>query len=228
MVNVESRPAPARPGTAGLPVVLTATLALAAGCWVLAAWLMNGMDMGVATRPGTFGFFAAAWVTMMAAMMLPGAAPAFVRHARIAGTVLAALPFAAAYLGIWALAGVVAYALDRPHGTLAAGVVVIAAAAYELTPVKRHFRRRCRQDSGSGLGYGLCCIGSTIGLMSMLVALGVMSLFWMAVVAVVACAQKLLPVRAAIDVPVTLALIGLGLLIVIQPSLVPGLMPPAM
>jgi predicted metal-binding membrane protein len=122
----------------------------------------------------------------------------------------------------------VAYALDRPHGTLAAGVVVIAAAAYELTPVKRHFRRRCRQDSGSGLGYGLCCIGSTIGLMSMLVALGVMSLFWMAVVAVVACAQKLLPVRAAIDVPVTLALIGLGLLIVIQPSLVPGLMPPAM
>jgi predicted metal-binding membrane protein len=228
MVNVESRPAPARPGTTVPPVVLTATLGLAAACWVLAAWLMNGMDMGVATRPGTFGFFAAAWVTMMAAMMLPGAAPAVVRHARIAGTVRAALPFVAAYLAIWALAGVGAYALDRPHGTLVAGVVVIAAGAYELTPVKRSFRRRCREDSGSGLGYGLCCVGSTIGLMAMLVALGVMSLFWMAVVAVVACAQKLLPARAAIDVPVTLALIGLGLVILIEPSLVPGLMPPPM
>ena len=228
MVNMESRQVPARPGTSGPPIALAATLGLAAACWVVAAWLMNGMDMGVATRPGAFGFFAAAWVTMMAAMMLPGAAPAVARHARIAGTVRAALPFVGAYLAIWALAGVVAYTLDRPHGALAAGVVVIAAGAYELTPVKRHFRRRCREDSGSGVGYGLCCIGSTIGLMAMLVALGVMSLFWMAVVAVVACAQKLLPARAAIDVPIALALIGLGLLIVIEPSLIPGLMPPAM
>ncbi len=69
----------------------------------------------------------------------------------------AALPFAGAYMTIWALAGVPAYALDRPHGSLAAGAVVIAAGAYELTPVKRHFRRRCREDAGSGLGYGLCC-----------------------------------------------------------------------
>ena len=88
---------------------------------------MHGMDMGVATRPGAFGFFAAAWVTMMAAMMLPGAAPAVARHARTAGNGRAALPFVGSYLAIWALAGVVAYALDRPHGTLAAGVVVIAA-----------------------------------------------------------------------------------------------------
>jgi predicted ABC-type sugar transport system permease subunit len=55
-----------------------------------------------------------------------------------------------------------------------------------------------------------------------------MSLFWMAVVAVLACAQKLLPAKAAIDVPVALALIGLGLAIVIEPSLIPGLTPPAM
>jgi len=228
MVNTDSRRAQAQPGATGAPIALAATLGLAAACWVLAAWLMNGMDMGVGTRPGAFGFFAAAWVTMMAAMMLPGAAPAVARHARIAGTVRAALPFVGAYLAIWALAGVVAYALDRPHGALAAGVVVIAAGAYELTPVKRHFRRRCREDSGSGLGYGLCCIGSTVGLMAMLVALGVMSLFWMAVVAVVACAQKFLPARAALDVPVALALIGLGVVIVIEPSLIPGLMPPAM
>jgi predicted metal-binding membrane protein len=222
MVSVASRRA------AAPPIVLVATLALAAACWAAAAWLMDGMDMGVATRPGSFGFFAAAWVTMMAAMMLPGAAPAVARHTRMTGTVRAAALFAGSYLAIWALASVVAYAVDRPHGALAAGAVVIAAGAYELTPVKLHFRRRCRENAASGVGFGLCCIGSTIGLMAMLVALDVMSLFWMSVVAVVACAQKLLPAKAAIDVPLALAIVGLGFMTVFAPALVPGLAPPAM
>lgn len=222
MVNVESRRA------AAPAIVLAATLGLAAACWAAAAWLMDGMDMGVATRPGSFGFFAVAWVTMMAAMMLPGAAPAIARHTRVSGKVRAAPAFAGCYLAIWALAGVVAFALDRPHGSLAAGAVVIAAGAYELTPVKRRFRRRCREDACSGLRFGLSCVGSSIGLMAMLVALDVMSLSWMSVVAVLACAQKLLPAKAAIDVPLALALLGLGFVILIAPSLVPGLTPPMM
>ena len=222
MVNMESRRA------AAPAIVLAATLGLAAACWAAAVWLMDGMDMGVATRPGGFGFFAAAWVTMMAAMMLPGAAPAVARHAQVTGKVRAALPFAGSYLAIWALAGVVAYTLDRPHGPLAAGAVAIAAGAYELTPVKRHFRRRCREDAGSGLGFGLCCAGSSIGLMAALVALDVMSLFWMSVIAVLACVQKLLPAKAAIDVPLALAIVGLGLVIVFAPSLIPGLTPATM
>jgi predicted metal-binding membrane protein len=221
MLNAESR------STAEPAVVLAATLGLAAVCWVITAWLMNGMDMGIATRPGSFGFFAAAWVTMMAAMMLPGAAPAVARYARARGRLAAALLFAGAYLAIWALAGVVAYALDRPHGAVAAGAVVLAAGVYELTPVKGHFRRRCREAT-SGLGLGLCCVGSGIGLMAVLVALDVMSLPWMAVITVLAGAQKLLPPRAVIDVPVAMALIGLGLVIIIAPAQVPGLMPPAM
>jgi predicted metal-binding membrane protein len=222
MVNLES-------GRAATPaVVLGVTLGLAAACWAAAAWLMDGMDMGVATRPGSFGFFATVWVTMMAAMMLPGAAPAIARHARVSGTLFAAPLFAGSYVALWALAGVMAYALDRPHGSLAAGLVVIAAGGYELTPVKRHFRRRCRENAGSGMRFGLCCAGSTIGLMAMLVALDVMSLFWMSVVGVLACAQKLLPAKAAIDVPLALALIGLGLVIVLEPSLIPGLTPPTM
>ena len=64
--------------------------------------------------------------------------------------------------------------------------------------------------------------------MAVLVALDVMSLFWMAVVAVLGCAQKLLPAKAAVDVPLALALVGLGLVIVIAPALIPGLMPPPM
>jgi predicted metal-binding membrane protein len=61
--------------------------------------------------------------------------------------------------------------------------------------------------------------------MLMLVALGVMSITWMSVIAVLIVAQKLLPARAAIDVPVALAIVGFGILILIAPSSVPGLMP---
>jgi len=81
------------------------------------------------------------------------------------------------------------------------------------------------QMHGMDMG-GLCCAGSSIGLMAMLVALGVMSVTWMSVIAVLVLAQKLLPAKTAIDLPLALAIAGLGVLIVITPSLVPGLSPP--
>ena len=214
--------------TAELAAALAATIGLAAASWVVAVWQMRGMDMGTATRLGSFASFIAVWVAMMAAMMLPGAAPAVLRRAQASGGVRAVPLFIGSYLAVWAAAGAAVYALYRPHGSVAAGVVVIAAGVYEFTPLKRHFRRRCRDSVRSGFRFGLCCVGSSIGLMAMLVALDVMSLFWMSVVAVLGCAQKLLPARGAIDVPLALALLGLGFVIVIAPSLVPGLTPPMM
>jgi predicted metal-binding membrane protein len=61
--------------------------------------------------------------------------------------------------------------------------------------------------------------------MLMLVALSVMSVTWMFVVAVLVLTQKLLPAKSAVDVPLALAIVGLGALIVIAPSWVPGLTP---
>lgn len=212
--------------TAPLAAALTATLGLAAASWVIAVWQMRGMDMGVATRLGSFAFFIAVWVVMMAAMMLPGAAPAVLRRAQASGGVRAVPLYIGSYLAVWALVGAAVYALYRPHGYVAAAVVVIAAGVYEFTPLKRHFRRRCRQSARSGFGFGLCCAGSSIGLMLLLVALGIMSVTWMSVITVVVLAQKLLPAKAAVDVPLALAIVGLGILIVIAPSLVPGLTPP--
>jgi len=216
-----SRPIPGLAAALGA----AAALGLAAAAWVVTVGRMNGMDMGVATRLGSFAFFAALWAWMMAAMMLPGAAPAVARRARAGG--VAAVPvFLVSYLAVWALIGLAVYALYRPHGTAVAGAVAIAAGLYELTPVKREFRRRCREETRSGLGFGLCCAGSTIGLMAMLVALGVMSLVWMSVLTVIVAAQKLLPSRAALDVPLAVALIGLGVWIIVAPASIPGLIPP--
>jgi predicted metal-binding membrane protein len=193
--------------------VLAATLGLAAACWVLAARRMSGMDMGPATELGSFGFFLAAWVPMMAAMMLPGAVPAASRAVRATGRVLSVPLFAGSYLAVWTLVGLAVYAVYRPHGSAAAGALTIAAGLYELTPLKRDCRRRCRTTVRSGSQFGLYCVGSTIGLMVMLVALGAMSVTWMAVVAALVLAQKLLPPRASVDVPVALAIVGLGILV---------------
>jgi predicted metal-binding membrane protein len=64
--------------------------------------------------------------------------------------------------------------------------------------------------------------------MLMLMGLGVMSIPWMCVITVLVLAQKLLPAKAVLDVPLALAIVGLGVLIIVAPSAVPGLTPPMM
>jgi predicted metal-binding membrane protein len=205
---------------------LTATLGLAAAGWGVVVSRMSGMDMGVTTPLGPFASFIVMWVLMMAAMMLPGVVPAVLRLARADGRAMAVPVFVGSYLAAWTLFGAAVYALYRPHATFAAGAITIVAGVYEFTPLKRYFRQRCCENVHSGFGLGLYCVGSSIGLMVMQVALGVMSITWMCVITVVVVAQKLLPPKAAIDVPVALAIVGLGILIVVAPSSVPALRPP--
>jgi predicted metal-binding membrane protein len=192
-----------------------ATLALAGAAWVVALQRMSGMDMGTSTELGSLGFFIAAWVPMMAAMMLPGAVPAVSRLARGERRLLATPLFAGSYLAVWTLVGLIVYALYAPHTSTTAGALTIAAGLYELTPLKRYSRRRCRENSRSGLRFGVWCVGSSIGLMVMLVALGVMSVAWMGIGAALIVVQKLLPPRVAVDVPVALAIVGLGVSLIV-------------
>jgi predicted metal-binding membrane protein len=192
---------------------LTSTVGFAAVCWVVAVRQMSGMDMGASTDLGSFPVFVAVWAPMMAAMMLPGSLPAVSTFVLAKGRALAAPLFATSYVAVWALFGLAVYALYRPHGSSAAGVLTIAAGLYELTPLKRDCRRRCRENVRSGFQFGLYCVGSSAGLMVMPVALGVMSIAWMCVVAALVLSQKLLPPRAAVDVPVALAIVVLGILV---------------
>jgi len=50
--------------TSARAAALTTTLGLAAASWVVAVRQMNGMDMGVATRLGSFASFVGLWVSM--------------------------------------------------------------------------------------------------------------------------------------------------------------------
>jgi len=152
-----------------------------------------------------------AFVAMMAAMMAPGAVPAIARRAREGGGVLAAPTFAGSSLGLWAIVALAMWALYRPPAGVAAGALLVGAGLYELTPLKRECRRRCRERDRSGLRFGVHCIGSSVGLMVVLVAVDVMSTALMCAIAAVVLAQTLLPPHPALDVPLALAIVALGI-----------------
>jgi predicted metal-binding membrane protein len=169
---------------------------------------MTGMGMAGGMEMG------AAWVVpMMAAMMLPSALPAIARRGRDREGVLAAPLFAGSYLGIWALAALAMWLLYRPPSAVTAGALIVGAGLYELTPLKRECRRRCREHVRSGMRFGVYCFGSSIGLMLVLIGVDFMSIALMCAIAVVVLAQKLFAPRPAVDVPLALAIVALGLVI---------------
>jgi predicted metal-binding membrane protein len=143
-----------------VPVV---TVALAAGCWFTSAGQMRGMDMGAMTNLGSAGSFIGVWMSMMAAMMLPAALPAILAFVRTDPRFIAALWFVASYLAVWLVFGVAAYGLYQRHGHVAASGLTILAGLYELTPLKRACRKRCRERVRSGGRFGVYCVGSSAG-----------------------------------------------------------------
>ena len=194
------------------------TVALAAACWFASMWQMRGMDMGAATSLGSPASFIGIWMSMMAAMMLPAALPAVLDFVRADSRLVAGLWFVASYLGVWLVFGVAAYGLYRQHGYAAAGGLTILAGLYELTPLKRACRERCREQVRSGGRFGVYCVGSSAGLMLMLLAFGVMNVTLMVGVTAIVLAQKLLPPRPLLDVTLALAIVAFGVLVVVVPA----------
>jgi predicted metal-binding membrane protein len=211
-------------GTSLAVLALSATLGLGAAGWIVSLQRMHGMDMGAATRLGSLSNFLSVWT----AMMLPGTAPLVKRMIEADGRVGDVSRCLAGYLGIWAVLGVAVYAVYRPHGTAAAGALTVAAGAYELTPMKRRLREKYHYHrmSSSGLELAFCCAGSSLGLRLMLLALGVMNVTWMAVISAVVLLQKLSRPRAAVDVPVAIAIVAIGIAVLAVPSALPGVISP--
>jgi predicted metal-binding membrane protein len=89
-------------GSRAKRTALVATVGLATVAWGVTVWQMNGMAMGVTTDLGPFALFVGLWAAMMAAMMLPAAAPAVVRRAERGGVRMVPW-FVGSYLAIWTL-----------------------------------------------------------------------------------------------------------------------------
>ena len=218
----------------------------AVAAWAVTVERMCGMDAGPGTDLGGLGWYLGIWVTMSAAMMLPSAAPAALLVTRVSHG-LPTLAFTVGYLAAWTAYGVAAYGLFRlvtsldtdwlawdRGGPYVVGGVIVTAGLYELTPLKALFLRRSRNPLPSarhgalrnGLVNGLDCVGCCFGLIAVLFALGVMSVFWMAIVAGVIFAEKVLPHGPRLTRLVAFVLVAFGIWVAVSPSSIPALTEP--
>jgi predicted metal-binding membrane protein len=190
------------------------------------------VDMGMATDPWTARdavLAAVMWAVMMVAMMLPAAAPMILmftglnRRRREAGQPphVATPLFVLGYLVVWSAFSVAAaaaqWALQRAAllsddamsaGPLVAAALLVAAAIYQVTPLKYACLARCRSPLGflmtewrdgrtgalvMGVRHGVFCLGCCWALMALLFVGGVMNLAWVAALTVFVLIEKVVP-----------------------------------
>ncbi len=187
-----------RPAVRRDPRALLGVLALAALGWVV---LVAGPSVALPGTAGAVASWLVLWVAMMTAMMLPSTAPLVLLYRR-AGTLAATAALLAGYLAVWTATGAVAWLLHMVV-TLPAAPVLLAAGAYQLTPVKHACLRRCRTPADFlvqrwranpvliGLDHGRWCLGCCWALMVVLVVVGAMGLGWVVLLAAVVAAEKL-------------------------------------
>ncbi|MEK6276880.1 MAG: DUF2182 domain-containing protein [Actinomycetota bacterium] len=240
--------------------LIAALFVLAFIGWTVTDERMHGMDAGPGTDLGAFGFYITAWVVMMAAMMFPSIWPMVVIYSRVQRgkqergqdvPVGATAVFISGYLITWTAAGLVGFAVfeaarslsidalswDR-GGPYLAGGVIVAAAVYQLTPLKDVCLSKCRSPLmfvltswqpgrlgalRMGVEHGAWCVGCCWALMAALFALGVMSVGWMVFIAALIALEKLLPWKAVANRSIAVLLLVLGLTVAFAPEEVPGL-----
>src|SRR5439155_1281386 len=129
--------------------------------------------------------------------------------------------FAAGYLAVWAAFGIYAWGLGeladgvaranpllRELGPRLAALAMLAAGAYQLTPLKERCLAHCRspfsfvmQHWREGIGgalrmgatHGVYCVGCCWVLFLLLLVVGLSSLPWMGLITLIILAEKLLP-----------------------------------
>jgi predicted metal-binding membrane protein len=148
--------------------------------------------------------FLGGWALMIGVGMVPGTLPVARLVAATRGAAHA-VGFLAGYAAVWLALGVAGFLVLSPFGPVVrwagAGAALAATAAYELSPLKDACLRRCRSplrvllrgSLAGGVRHGFDCAGCCAFLMALMVALGLMSLVWIAVLALVVLVQKAAP-----------------------------------
>ncbi len=192
-------------GSIGLGLVVVA--------WAIVIARSDGMV-------GGFGSYLGLWTAMTVAMMLPSAAPMLLLVDRLSHEAMP--PFALGYLLAWTAFGAAAYAVSSRIHWHATAAVLIAAGVYQVLPFKRACLRRCRNPLGFlrdharepplvvGVRHGGYCVGCCAGLMSGLLALGMMNIVWMALAAAAVLAEKTLPGGDRLAPLSAIGLVGAG------------------
>jgi predicted metal-binding membrane protein len=189
---------------------------------------------------------------MMVAMMFPAVAPVVSLFATISTKRRAAGQPAAptwifliGYLSVWSLFGIGAYLLSlvvpalgmmaaglRMDNPVAAGIVLMFAGLYQLSPLKQVCLYHCRSPLGvilhgwrdgytgafrMGFEHGAYCLGCCWGLMLVLFAVGLMNLVWMLLLTVAIFVEKVLPQGQLISKLIALVLVLFGIYTLVTP-----------
>lgn len=197
-----------------------------AGWWAI--WQM--MELGILAaicRPdgGAAGMPAAVfamWLAMSLAMMLPTAAPMLSTYLDIAGAargkgigIVSPFVLAAGYASVWIAFSILAAAaqtsLPAVNEPWFAGLIFIAAGAYQFSPLKQACLSKCREPMAHflshwtvepigvyrmGLTQGLYCLGCCFALMTLAFVAGLMNVIWMAGLGLLMLLEKALPHHA--------------------------------
>lgn len=238
--------------------VWLALLLLAAIAWMIIfqqTQMIGSLNQGMAAMdagPVSILLFLPLWISMMVAMMFPAVAPVVSLFATISTKRRAASQpaaptwiFLGGYLLVWSLFGIGVYLFSlvvpalsmmaaglRMDNPVAAGIVLMLAGLYQLSPLKQVCLHHCRSPLGvilhgwhdgrggafrMGFGHGAYCLGCCWGLMLVLFAVGLMNLIWMVLLTVAIFIEKVLPQGPLISKLIALALVLFGIFTLVAP-----------
>lgn len=257
-IKTFSARSPARPGAVETASVVPLGLLVfaAAGWWWsvrMAPRAGGGMDAMTGMRASlSFGAFVAGWTAMVAAMMAPAILPVARLYARAAARGRAAPTwcFLLGYLVAWTTVAGPAYvawraleaplAEGRPWVARLAGATFLAAAMWQLTPVKTMCLRHCRSPLGFFLRFGaqvgrplgaarlgathaVFCLGCCWAIFAVLVVLGTMNIAWMIALTALIVLERSAPRGELIASAAGVAAAAVGVLLLADPSYLPRL-----
>ena len=204
--------------------------------------------MSLPWQAADVGFTFMMWLVMMVGMMAASVAPMLILFAATqnrrgaGGLSLSVLSFGLGYLLVWTgfsvLATLVQWALHdatmlsadmATSSARVSGAILIAAGAYQLTPLKNTCLAHCKSALGfimthwragnagalhMGVTHGIYCLGCCWALMCVLFAVGVMNLFWVAALSLLVLLEKVSPAGSLIAKISGIAMIAAGILVI--------------
>jgi predicted metal-binding membrane protein len=218
---------------------------------------MRDMVMGLGQIGGraqgdmSVSVFLTMWATMMVAMMLPTVAPFVLAHLAVTRRrgrgVYPTLVFIAGYLLVWTVVGVVPLIIYKLFAQLSddaahsqwlpavAGMVLVAAGAYQFTGWKRYCLDQCQSPfafiashdfAGGAISslraggiHGALCLGCCWALTSVPLVVGLMNLMWMIGIFVLFFVEKSWRYGLVLAKTAGSLLIVLGAVVVARPAM---------
>jgi predicted metal-binding membrane protein len=250
--NVSSYPLPVERN-----LIIACLAILSAGAWAVLIWQGAGMDDEMSLTMGmSAALFIGLWIVMMVAIMFPTAAPMILMFARVhngkkarGDNFVPTWIFTVAYLLVWSITGVAAYAVALGADALAdesewvmenaprfGGGLLVLAGLYQLTPLKDICLRKCRTPISfvlsswrdgyggafrMGVEHGVYCLGCCWLLFLILFPLGMMNVAVLALVTLLIFAEKSLPVGRQVARATAAGFILFGALVIAVPDALP-------